>query len=508
MRDRFICIATIVVMILGGICVQNVDEGKNRYHQHMEAYEKEICTEHGEEEFCTHLPLINITTEEEIPAAYIFEENVSRQAIGLGEPAFIRHRNYEVVAANVQYFDNQTENNHLGDTAAFENKAWIRVRGASSREFDKKNYLLKFTNDDMTVNQDVSFSGMTADNEWVLHGPFLDKTLIRNYLCYNLAGEIMDYAPNVRFCEAFINGEYMGVYLIQEKIGYNKKGRITLEKTDPDIASTSYILEMDRGTDDELRKITSFGNYSYITAAEGAELGQLEVVYPGKTLTEAQRDFIQRDFSRFEKALFSFDYNSPQKGYERYIDENSFIDYFLINEFTLNYDAMGYSTFLYKDLGDRLKLCIWDFNSAFDYYEYSVASPETFILQNSMWYSALFQDEDFVKKVEKRYHELRESYFDEEYLNNYIDETVAYLGDAIDRNYEKWGYSFESEYNGVIYDYLKPRHRNVRTYEEAIEQMKECIGERIEHMDNNIGRLYILCHESLNKKENNNGEVE
>ena len=42
---------------------------------------------------------------------------------------------------------------------------------------------------------------MDPHHEWVLHGPFLDKTLIRNYMWYNIAGEIMDYAPNVRFCE-------------------------------------------------------------------------------------------------------------------------------------------------------------------------------------------------------------------------------------------------------------------------------------------------------------------
>jgi len=160
------------------------------------------------------------------------------------------------------------------------------------------------------------------------------------------------------------------------------------------------------------------------------------------------------------------------------------------------------STCVYKDIGDKMKLCVWDFNSAFDLYDTSVITPETFSLQNSMWYSYLFKDKEFVDQVVQRYYELRESYFNEEYLMTYIDETIAYLGPAIDRNYEKWGYSFQSIYNGKSYDYLFPEERNPRSYDEAVAQMKNCISERIVHMDANIERLYTLCHDSLNKNYN------
>jgi len=158
---------------------------------------------------------------------------------------------------------------------------------------------------------------------------------------------------------------------------------------------------------------------------------------------------------------------------------------------------MGLSTYLYKDIRGKLKLCVWDFNSAFDNYELSMVSPETFRLQNHMWYIYLFKDQEFVELTEKRYRELRKSYFNEEYLFNYIDDTVEYLGPAIKRNYEKWGYSFEAEH-----DLLKPMERNPRTYDEAIIQLKDCIKMRIDYMDNTIERLYLLSHDSLNKKYN------
>ncbi len=254
----------------------------------------------------------------------------------------------------------------------------FRIRGASSRSFDKKNYLLKFMKEDMTHSLDVSLSGMTADDSWALHGPFLDKSLIRNYLCYNLAGEIMEYAPNVRFCEMFLNGEYMGLYLLTEKAGYSKNGRINFTETDPNLTVTSYILQVDRGAADSRYDVETFGSNSYLTRTKlHAGQGHIEIVYPGKSLTQNQHDYIVSDFSRFEKALFSFDYNHPDRGYRKYIDTQSFIDFFLINEFTLNYDAPGLSTYLYKDVSGRLNMCVWDFDAAFDYYRYSEITPDS-----------------------------------------------------------------------------------------------------------------------------------
>ena len=69
---------------------------------------------------------------------------------------------------------------------------------------------------------------MDAHYEWALHGPYLDKSLIRNYMWYNIAGEIMDYAPNVRFCEVVLNGEYKGLYVMTETITNGTDCRVNI----------------------------------------------------------------------------------------------------------------------------------------------------------------------------------------------------------------------------------------------------------------------------------------
>ncbi|MCI9608850.1 MAG: spore coat protein CotH [Oscillibacter sp.] len=505
MKYRWIFALSIAAALALSVLVSGMEPEHNRYHQHLEAEEKPPCTDHDEFVFCTHLPLMEITTDAPVPKPYLGEIDEKIENIWDVSNSF---RNYEMVAASVRYFDSETENNHLTDRPAVEARAMFRIRGASSRLLDKKNYLLKFTEEDMTQSLDVSLSGMTADSSWALHGPFLDKSLIRNYLCYNLAGEIMDYAPNVRFCELFLNGEYLGLYLLTEKIGYSENGRIDFTKTDPNLTVTSYILQVDRGAADPRYNLETFGSDCYLTRTKvRAGQGHIEILYPGKTLTQNQYDYINSDFSRFEKAIFSFDYNHPDRGYRRYIDVRSFIDFFLINEFTLNYDAPGLSTYLYKDVSGRLNMCVWDFDAAFDYYRYSEVTPETFRIHNALWFQYLFKDKAFVDQVVDRYADFRKRFFNEEYLFQYIDETVTYLGPAIQRNYAKWGYSFNSTYNGVNYDYLEPESRNVRSFDEAIQQIKDTITLRLEHMDNNLDRLYTLCHESMNKRYNHQTEA-
>lgn len=117
-------------------------------------------------------------------------------------------------------------------------------------------------------------------------------------------------------------------------------------------------------------------------------------------------------------------------------------------------------------------------------------------MQYIPWFYMLCKDEHFVNSVIERYRQLRESYLSEDYLFQYIDDTVAFLGPAIDRNFEVWGYTFPE------YTPLHPYERNPANYEAAIQQLKDFIHERGEWMDENIEILLQYCHESKVKKFN------
>ncbi|MEC8391555.1 MAG: CotH kinase family protein, partial [Actinomycetota bacterium] len=93
----------------------------------------------------------------------------------------------------------------------------IHVRGNTSRDFDKKSYAFETWNED-DEDLDVALLGLPAEEDWVLQGPFSDKTLIRNHLIYQLSRDIGRYAARTRFVELEINGDYRGVYVLMEKI--------------------------------------------------------------------------------------------------------------------------------------------------------------------------------------------------------------------------------------------------------------------------------------------------
>lgn len=455
-------------MIILAVKFESVSFQKNRYHQHKHKMTGDI-------------PVISIKTDEEIPSPYILDKSGARE------------RNQELVNATVNYRDEKSGLN-------IEEKANIRTRGRSSRSFEKKGYYLKFKKENLKDNKKVSLAGMTEDSEWVLHGPYMDKTLIRNYLCYNLAGEIMEYSPNVRYCEMFLNGEYKGLYLIVEKVEYNDEGRISITESDPDSRQTSYILRLDVGAEDELHSLDTFSYYTGKNGPSDKSSEKLEIIYPGKTLTQDQKRYIEDGISEFEKSLVSFDSGDRRFGYHKFIDVDSFVDYFIINEFTMNSDAAKLSTYYYKDIRGKIKMVVWDFNSAFDNYVAEMSEPHHFVMIDKFWYEYLLRDRYFVDKVVKRYYELRKSYLSDEYLLNYIDETMEYLGPAVKRNNEVWGYSYSKE-NDLLY----PERRNPRSYEEAVQQLKEMVIERGEYLDANIETLYSLSHDSANKQFRHKG---
>ena len=479
------CLAIIVISIAAPLLATDKEV---RIHQHRSAPIKEETTR-GDGVFATHLPLVEIDTEgAEIPGKVRLAEDGRR--LGYSTAA----DGSDTIFGSMDIVDQETSYNHVGDTPTLSTKIEIRARGNSSRRFDKSSYYIRLLKEDDT-NNPQPVMGMDAHHEWALHGPYLDKTLIRNYMWYNISGEIMDYAPNVRFCEVMLNGDYQGVYVMTELITAGKDGaRLSLTADKKRNSFTGYLLRLDRGSSNPLKNLDHFTRYTKLAVTD------MNIVYPGsQNLTEAMARGIRDDISQFEKALYSYDFDDKKYGYQAYIDVDSFVNYFLINEITGNYDAGIYSTYIYKDIDGKYRMCVWDFNNCCDNYQEQQIETWDFRMQSVLWYYMLMKDEDFTQRIIDRYRELRKTVFSNEYLDRYTDETIAYLGDAVGRNFEKWGYSF-----GEKYDLLMPRERNLRSYGEAVSQLKAFYKRRLAWMDENIETLRQYSAESKNKKYNDN----
>lgn len=111
------------------------------------------------------------------------------------------------------------------------------------------------------------------------------------------------------------------------------------------------------------------------------------------------------------------------------------------------------------------------------------------------------KDGQFTDSIIKRYAVLRKGILSDEYLTDYIDETAAWLGDAVERNYRVWGYSFDPSLLNM-HNKLHPDERNPRSYGEALEQMEDMLLQRLAWLDENIQVLRQYSHESAVKKFN------
>jgi len=469
--------ALMLLAVTMAVSLKPAEDKSGRVHQHLTARRDTGCSCDGSE-LCSHLPLVIIDTRgQEIPGDLTgvndsFDHSTYTTADD-GSPTIV---------AEVRVIDNRNRNNHPSDEPDFITESEFRFRGQSSRHYEKKPYLLKFL-DGEGERRKIPVMGMAAHFEWALHSPLIDKSLVRNYMWYNISGELMDYAPDCRFCEVIVNREYRGVYLMVETVTAGDNCRLNLKMNVKNSRVAGYMLRLDRPSDAELESLRDI--YAYAERINRV-LQDVTIRYPGKSmLTEEMKEYIERDYAAFEKSLYSFDYNTKQYGYQNWIDVDNFAVYYIIQEFVRNCDMGAFSTYLYREPGEPYRLCIWDMDHVLD-------MDEDFILTEQAWYLMLFKDEAFVQRVLERYSELRKSWLSEEFLVNYLEETVAYLGAAAERNNVRW----QEEISSVLALNIDAAY----SFEEAVGFLKERMIQRGRWMDETIHSLRQYCHPSRNKK--------
>ena len=361
--------------------------------------------------------------------------------------------------------------------------ATVKYRGNSSYYiFDKRQYRIKLFQSE-TKSRKYGLLGMGEHSEWVLYGPFLDRSLVRNKLVYDLSRELMDWAPDTRYCEVYVNGEYQGIYLAVEPVT-NGAARLDLYEFGLLSGETAYLLRRERVGSEE-NAISSYGTVM------GKTDNELSISYPTKSkLSNAQVKWIERDISAFEETLYGDGFADPEKGYAAYIDVDSFVEYYLINELAMIPDASHLSTYLYKNIGGKLKMAVWDFNNGFDNYPWTDYTTDRFFVEDGNWFDRLLQDRAFVDQVVARYRELRREQWSDERILGLIDGYVEQLGDAVDRNFAVWGYTFEEN---LLSKDQAGNSRDPKSFEEAIAMLKDCILARTAFLDENIEQLYTHC---------------
>lgn len=383
-----------------------------------------------------------------------------------------------VAGMGIIYNRDGSMNNLADPFNEYAGKISIEIRGNTSQSFPKKSYGLE-TQLENGENNNVSLLDLPVENDWILYAPYSDKSLIRNILAYRLSRELDHYAPRTRLCELSLNGEYMGVYVLVEKIKRDNN-RVDIATLNPDEISGDdvtggYIIKIDRETGNSGPSWSSRlgGNY-------------FQYEYPKyDEIVPEQQAYIKSYIDDFEEALASDDFMDGVSGYRPYVDEGSFIDFFIVNELSKNIDGYILSTFLYKDRdsnGGKLTFGpVWDYNLAFGNADYREGDRtdglQVHINPVSWWWDRLLLDSIFINNIKERWYTVRENQFSNESILGIIDSLSLMLEIPQRRNFERWD---------VLGRYIWPNAFIGESFEEEMDFLKTWTVNRLDWLDRSL----------------------
>ena len=407
----------------------------------------------------------------------------------------------------------------LGDTIVFRSNIGIEYRGSTSfRLFDQKSFGFELR--DVSDNDtDSAIMDFPIQSDFILYAPANDKSLIRNTIIYDLSNQIGMYATRTKYVHLYINGSYEGLYVLMEKMK-SDKARVNISKlasTDVDATTNTggYIIKIDKSAGDNIKvgweadaiytdAISFRSNYDpngnkIMFAPYGPKKSE-ETYYMYEypkfdAINDNQKKYIQNYFNEFETVMLSDNYKSTSLGYPKYIDENSFIDFLILNEFAYNPDAYRLSTFMNKDRSGKLKMGpIWDFNLGFgndDRTTFINASTWMFNFNNyypgdtwliNFWWKKLLSDPAFVTKLKTRWASHRTTVLSQQNIANTIEKQITLLkiNNSIDKHFERWRIlGVKLPYNNFV----------GKTHQEELDFLKSWISKRLLWMDAEIGKL-------------------
>lgn len=283
---------------------------------------------------------------------------------------------------------------------------WYRSRIHEDMQLGKNAYSVLF-------NDDISLLDSPAGKTWEFYTNTSEKTMLHNQTAFYLGSmSALEYTPRFYHVNLLMNGRYYGTYLMGEDLEVSE-GRV-------DVGSDGFLLGIGASSSGPVFST------SYLERA-------VSVIAPSASQSEASVDYISNFVTTAENALFSSDFTDASEGWQKYMDIDSFVDWYLINEISKNENgAFRNNCMMNLTRGGKLKMGpLWDFEKAF-----SVdSSPSGFVIKDVNWYARLFKDPAFVAKVKERYD------FFYSHKNDIITEisnTAEYLKYAIQEDNNKW----------------------------------------------------------------------
>ena len=352
----------------------------------------------------------------------------------------------------------------------------IRGRGNTTWYWPKKPYLIK-------LDEKQHIFGMHKHKRWVLLANFMDRTLMRNLVSMKVASMMshLDWTPGCVPVELVLNGKHMGSYLLIEQVRVDNHRVAVTEMTPQDNAGNAvtggYLLELDFHYDNEKQWTDPHGHNN-----QWGDGIPFAVKYPDPDdLTQQQFAYIKGYVTETANVLYGNDFKDPAKGYAKYIDVDSFIDYWIVFEVMGNHELGNPgSVFMHKDRGGKLVAgpC-WDFDWGVLSYNTSSHARTGLVNGNAIWYGRLREDPAFEAKLKARFNELLPQL---ETIPDYMDECERMLTESARLNFAMWNPAEDASQNG---GYIINGDENM-SFHDAVKRLKSIYKERLQVIPKNL----------------------
>ncbi len=320
---------------------------------------------------------------------------------------------------------------------------------SSKNELDKNNYIITF-------GESMSLFGEKSNNNYELFGNKGDRSMLRNQTGYFL-GSIsnLEFTPKYHFVELMLNGLYYGTYMLGDLIE-SSKSRV-------DISINGYLFKIDE---------QNSGVRMFVNNIENP----VSVLSPSMITGDDNYTYIQNYMNEVAGALFSSDFTSTTTGWQKYMDMDSFVDWYLINEILKNENAaFKKDCYMFMKKDEKLMMGpLWNFETSFGNGKDS--SETGFVVKSTKWFSRLFEDPAFVEKVKDRF-----AYFysHKSDIITEMNENAVYLKYAVQENNNKW----------LLYDTSGTSLNSWILYQNEIDTMKLWLDKRMTWLNNAISQL-------------------
>lgn len=345
-----------------------------------------------------------------------------------------------------------------------EETATIKCRGNASMGWPKKSYTIK-----LTEGQKLGGLGEGKSKNWVLVSNHCDQSLLRNHAAFWLQRNMdgIEWAPDCRPVDVYLNGDYRGNYMLIEKVTVNED-RVNIQnpKTDPS-PEADFMIELDNYANKAGEKgIVWFTAKSFPYEIRGED-----------NLTAERCEYIDQWVTN----AYVTACDGTEEEIRAVLDIDSLVDVYLVEEIMKNIDCGWSSFFLYRKDGKLYFGPGWDFDLAAGNdgrldngsYENIYAGDGRYgFSQQNPWFLRLMEKDWFRKLAAERFLELEESGLFERLFAE-LDRTYGICKDSFDHNFEKWpifGQTINQE----------PHHiRQLNSAEEHFSYLKEWLGNRI-----------------------------